>query len=263
MSNSFGNTLRSLRNSRKKSQLDLSLDAGISSKHLSFLESGRALPGREMVRKLTEALEISHPYKNILFLAAGFSSDFEFPKNEESETADPILFKQIGGTAPILIVNWESRVVKTNPALKLLISALKGFDFRAEGLSLTEFLLSDFGLGPHLLDSQALSHRILTCSYLENFVSPYESAVKTPDPESTWFNNSNNAPISIRLEYNGIIMFEVLQAASGHPFEVNTRSHRIYTWVPSDRFTENTMRDLISSDSDFSESAACEKRNPR
>jgi transcriptional regulator with XRE-family HTH domain len=72
--NQFGSALRQWRGLRRKSQLDLALHAGISQRHLSFLESGRAHPSREMVLIIAEALDIPLRARNDLLSAAGFAA---------------------------------------------------------------------------------------------------------------------------------------------------------------------------------------------
>ncbi|RLT96794.1 helix-turn-helix domain-containing protein [Ketobacter sp.] len=72
----FGALLRTWRQRRKRSQLDVSLDAGVSQRHLSFLESGRAKPSREMVLQLASVLEIPLREQNLLLNSAGFSAHF-------------------------------------------------------------------------------------------------------------------------------------------------------------------------------------------
>ncbi|MGH8457578.1 MAG: helix-turn-helix domain-containing protein [Stenotrophobium sp.] len=69
----FASMLKSWREDRKQSQLDLSLTAGISQRHLSYLELGRAQPSREMVNQLAEALDIPLRERNVLHTAAGFA----------------------------------------------------------------------------------------------------------------------------------------------------------------------------------------------
>jgi transcriptional regulator with XRE-family HTH domain len=69
----IGDMLRSWRRRRSLSQLELSLNAGVSSRHLSFLETGRARPSREMVLHLAEELQIPARERNSLLLAAGFA----------------------------------------------------------------------------------------------------------------------------------------------------------------------------------------------
>jgi len=73
-SNTVGPLLRAWRNARKKSQLALAMDAGISSRHLSFLETGRSSPSRAMVLTLAEALGVPLRERNTLLAAAGFTA---------------------------------------------------------------------------------------------------------------------------------------------------------------------------------------------
>ena len=70
----FARLLKSWREMRKCSQLDLALTSRISQRHVSFLESGRARPSREMVLQLSEALEIPLRERNTLLTAAGFAA---------------------------------------------------------------------------------------------------------------------------------------------------------------------------------------------
>jgi transcriptional regulator with XRE-family HTH domain len=81
-----GDLLREWRQRRRLSQLDLALDAEISSRHLSFLETGRAQPSREMVLRLAERLEVPLRERNALLLAAGFAPAFR-----ERSLEDPAL----------------------------------------------------------------------------------------------------------------------------------------------------------------------------
>ena len=73
---SVGDHLRAWRQRRRLSQLDLACDAEISTKHLSFLETGRAQPSRDMVLRLAEQLEIPLRDRNMLLVAAGFAPVF-------------------------------------------------------------------------------------------------------------------------------------------------------------------------------------------
>jgi transcriptional regulator with XRE-family HTH domain len=71
-----GQLVRSWREQRRISQLDLATEAEISQKHLSFIESGRSAPSREMVLLLAEHLDIPLRERNALLLAAGFAPIF-------------------------------------------------------------------------------------------------------------------------------------------------------------------------------------------
>lgn len=72
----FGELLRDWRKRRRLSQLDLATEAEVSQRHLSFVESGRARPSREMVLHLAEQLEVPLRERNLLLVAAGHAPVF-------------------------------------------------------------------------------------------------------------------------------------------------------------------------------------------
>jgi transcriptional regulator with XRE-family HTH domain len=82
-----GPLLREWRQRRLRTQLDLSLDAGISARHLSFVETGRSMPSRAMVLRLAEQLEIPFRDRNDLLLAAGYAPAFPERSLEDPELA--------------------------------------------------------------------------------------------------------------------------------------------------------------------------------
>jgi transcriptional regulator with XRE-family HTH domain len=81
-----GNLIRDWRQRRRLSQLDLACEADISTRHLSFVETGRAQPSREMVLHLAERLDIPLRERNDLLVAAGFA-----PSYAERPLDDPAL----------------------------------------------------------------------------------------------------------------------------------------------------------------------------
>uniref|UniRef100_UPI00097CB2D1 helix-turn-helix domain-containing protein n=1 Tax=Pelomonas sp. KK5 TaxID=1855730 RepID=UPI00097CB2D1 len=82
----FGAHLRHWRLQRRLSQLDLAEEAGISTRHLSYVETGRAAPSREMVLRLAERLEVPLRERNALLVAAGFA-----PMYRQSPLDDPAM----------------------------------------------------------------------------------------------------------------------------------------------------------------------------
>src|SRR5882724_2154433 len=72
----IGTHLREWRQRRRLSQLDLALEAEISTKHLSFLETGRAQPSRDMVLRLAEELDVPLRERNVLLVSAGYAPVF-------------------------------------------------------------------------------------------------------------------------------------------------------------------------------------------
>lgn len=76
MSQTFGNLLKDWRNRRRFSQLELALAANVSSRHLSFIETGRARPSRAMVLQLAQAMDMPREDRNALLHAAGFAAAY-------------------------------------------------------------------------------------------------------------------------------------------------------------------------------------------
>ena len=81
---SLGKHLKRWRGVRGLSQLDLSLEADVSARHISFLETGRSQPSRDMVIRLAETLNIPFRNRNRLLLAAGYAPAYcETPLDDE------------------------------------------------------------------------------------------------------------------------------------------------------------------------------------
>src|SRR6201998_175616 len=93
----IGDHLREWRQRRHLSQLDLAGDAEISARHLSFVETGRAAPSRDMVLKLAERLNVPLRERNVLLVAAGFAPAFSHRSLD-----DPPLKSARGGVALML-----------------------------------------------------------------------------------------------------------------------------------------------------------------
>jgi transcriptional regulator with XRE-family HTH domain len=81
---SFGVLLKQWRDRCGFSQLDLALESGVSQRHISFLESGRAKPSRDMVLELATVLEIPLRQQNLMLSAAGFA-----PIHTETDLSAP------------------------------------------------------------------------------------------------------------------------------------------------------------------------------
>ena len=109
----FGRLLRQWRAQRGLSQLDLSVEAGVSSRHLSFVETGRAQPSREMVLLLARTLDVPLRDRNDLLIAAGYApvyrrTNLEAPAMAHVRRAlDFILHQQEPYPALVLDCHWN------------------------------------------------------------------------------------------------------------------------------------------------------------
>jgi transcriptional regulator with XRE-family HTH domain len=125
----IGAQLRSWRQRRRLSQLDLALDAGISQRHLSFVESGRATPSRDMVLHLAEQLEVPLRERNMLLLAAGFAPRFsDRPLDDPALAAARAMVEAILRAHvphPALAVDRHWTMVAANEAVAPLLAGVR------------------------------------------------------------------------------------------------------------------------------------------
>ena len=120
----FGTALKDWRTRRHLSQLDLALRAGTTQRHVSFMESGRSLPGRGMVLRVAESLELPLRERNGLLFAAGFA-----PSYPETRLDDPAIKPVLDGLRrlldghrpyPAIVVDRYGVLVAKNDAFSLL-----------------------------------------------------------------------------------------------------------------------------------------------
>src|SRR6266849_5517214 len=95
----FGRLLREWRSRRRVSQLELAVEAGVSSRHVSFIETGRAQPSREMVLMLARVLDVPLRDRNDLLTAAGYAAmyratDLDAPALEQAGRALDFMLRQ-------------------------------------------------------------------------------------------------------------------------------------------------------------------------
>lgn len=126
MPSEFGAILKDWRKVRRFSQLDLSLEAEMSARHLSFLESGRSNPSREMVLRLSEALQLPRPAANQALHAAGFAPVYPSLSDDAPELA-PV--KQAIATMldhhhpfPGYAIDRHWNIVASNPGAEMIVA---------------------------------------------------------------------------------------------------------------------------------------------
>lgn len=128
MTKPVGEHIREWRQRRRLSQLDLALDAEISTRHLSFLETGRAQPSREMVLHLAEQLDIPLRERNVILVAAGFAPVFperslEDPDLAAARRAVEVILKG-HEPYPALVVDLRWNLVAGNAAVGPLLEGV-------------------------------------------------------------------------------------------------------------------------------------------
>jgi transcriptional regulator with XRE-family HTH domain len=162
--NVFGPLLREWRQRRRISQLDLALDGNISTRHLSFLETGRARPSRDMVLHLAEQLEVPLRDRNILLSAAGFAPVFgERPLDDPAlGAARQAVELVIQGHAPYpaIAVDRHWTLIAANDAVPPLMTGVDAELLRPP-VNVLRLALHPAGLAPRTVNLPAWRNHLL------------------------------------------------------------------------------------------------------
>ena len=155
LSSPLGDQLRTWRQRRHLSQLDLALDAEISTRHLSFMETGRARPSRDMVLRLAERLEVPLRERNTLLVAAGFAP--VFPQRELGHPALSAARKAVDliltghEPFPALAVDRGWNLVAANRAMAPLMAGVDP-QLLASPVNVLRLSLHPLGLAPRIVN---------------------------------------------------------------------------------------------------------------
>jgi len=149
-----GAYLREWRQRRRLSQLDFALQAEISQRHLSFMESGRATPSRDMLLRLAEHLGVPLRERNTWLLAAGYAPVFEerkldSPALHEARRAIDVLLKS-AEPFPALVVDRGWNLVAANAALPPLMSLVVDSALLQPPVNVMRLSLHPRGLAPRV-----------------------------------------------------------------------------------------------------------------
>ena len=161
-----GAQLRDWRQRRRRSQLDLALDAGISQRHLSFVESGRATPSRDMVLLLAEELEVPLRERNALLLAAGFAPRYAALPLDNPAMA-PVrslvaTIRKAHAPNPALAVDRHWTMVAANEGVAPLLAGVTDATLLQPPVNMLRLTLHPGGLAPVIANLPVLRAHILT-----------------------------------------------------------------------------------------------------
>lgn len=151
----FGPMLREWRRRRRRSQLELALDAEISQRHLSFLEAGRSKPSRGMILRLADHLAIPFREQNLLLTAAGFAPvhgerSLEDPALDAAKAAVQLILKGYE-PHPALAIDRHWTLVFANDAAQALMSGIAA-DLLQPPVNALRLSLHPKGLAPRILN---------------------------------------------------------------------------------------------------------------
>lgn len=152
----IGHLIRDWRQLRRLSQLDLALEAEISQKHLSFIESGRSAPSRDMVLHLAEFLGVPLRERNALLLAAGYAPVYlerslEDPSLQAAKAAIDLVLKG-HEPYPAIAVDRHWTLLASNGAVAPLLTLVAEPDLLRPPVNVLRLSLHPAGLAPHIVN---------------------------------------------------------------------------------------------------------------
>ncbi|HEV3363231.1 MAG TPA: helix-turn-helix transcriptional regulator, partial [Acidimicrobiia bacterium] len=160
-----GPLLRDWRQRRRLSQLDVSARAAISTRHLSFLETGRARPSREMVLHLAEELDVPLRERNTLLVAAGYAPVYQETPLEGDDMATVRQTLQQLLTShepnPALVVDRQWNLVLANRAVGLLMAGVPE-SLLVPPVNVLRVSLHPDGLAPRIANFEEWSGHLLS-----------------------------------------------------------------------------------------------------
>ncbi len=255
---SFGDQLRDWRQRRRMSQFDLAAEAELSTRHLSFVETGRAKPSREMVQRLSEALELPLRSRNALLIAAGFAPSYpERAFEDVASTATRDAVQRILDCHmpfPALAVDRHWHLVAHNAAVPALMAGASP-ELLAPPINVLQLSLHPGGLAPRIANLaewkrhiiERLRHQAAQSGdpRLEELLDELRAypapASKAPAPATT------EVPIAVPMILEspvGALSFLSTTTLFGTPAEVTLSELAIESFFPADAQTGERLRQL-------------------
>lgn len=244
-----GQQLRQLRRQAGLSQLDLALITGISQRHLSCIETGRARPSPATLHALLMALDAPLEQCNNLFLAAGYAPRYgalplTSPSLEAIRGAIGHVL-QANNPAPAIVLGSQWQVMAANASTAALFALLGLPVDAADDLNLLVTLLQPGGLGDHLLNAYEIRALAWQRAFREALENPELAALLAGLPKPSGLAVlGNQAPplVMTRIDSpEGELSFLSTFTTFGMPLDITVASLRIEHLIPADPHTWQVM----------------------
>jgi transcriptional regulator with XRE-family HTH domain len=253
----IGALLREWRQRRRMSQLDFACEAEISTRHLSFIETGRAFPSRDMVLHLAERLEVPLRERNRLLVAAGFAPIF--PERALGDPALDVARRAIELVLrghepyPALAIDRHWTLVSANAAVAPLIAGA-GPSLLRPPVNVLRLALHPEGLAPrtanlaqwraHLLarlrrqiDLTADPALVALLAELEAYPAPR----RAPVPESSI--DGVAVPLRLATDWGTLSLFSTTMVF-GTPVDITLSELAVESFFPADAATADALHRL-------------------
>jgi transcriptional regulator with XRE-family HTH domain len=261
----IGHLIRDWRQLRRLSQLDLALEAEISQKHLSFVESGRSVPSRDMVLLLAEHLGVPLRERNALLLSAGYAPVYlerslEDPSLQAARSAIDLLLKG-HEPYPAVAVDRHWTLLAANRMIAPLLAGVEDADLLRPPVNVLRLSLHPRGLAPAILNLvEWRSHLIarlrqqiratadpLLAELLTELLSyPVPAAPTAKGKPQEEAEPPIVLPLQLRL---GATVLSLISTTTvfGTPVDVTLSELALETFFPADEATGQALRAIAAS----------------
>jgi transcriptional regulator with XRE-family HTH domain len=250
----IGDLLREWRQHRRLSQLALSLDAGISTKHLSFLETGRSRPSRDMLLHLADLLGVPLRERNTLLQAAGFAALYpqHALSDPEMQTARQAMETILAAhdPYPALAIDRHWTLVSANQATQRLLAATIAPALLEPPVNVLRASLHPDGLAPHIANLPIWRGHILArlrqqiaatadpvLSDLLQELAAYPGGTDHPAPTESGL----VIPLQLRLGEHVLSLFGTV-TVFGTPVDITLAELALEAFYPADEATAAILR---------------------
>jgi transcriptional regulator with XRE-family HTH domain len=258
-----GQLLREWRKRRNLSQFDLALRSAVSGRHLSFIETGRARPSREMVLHLAQRLDIPLRDRNRLLLAAGYAPLFSERSLEEDAMA-PVRaaldrFLAAHEPYPAVVVDRRWDIVAANRALGLLTEGVAPALLEPPANALRATLHPD-GLAPRIVNFGEWSRHLLSRLHRQAETTGDEAARALYDELASYPGVVSEAepgdedpaeillPLQLHHGDGELTLFSTV-TTFGTPLDITLSELAIEAFYPADEATADVLRRAATRDS--------------
>ncbi|WP_321929567.1 helix-turn-helix domain-containing protein [Paraburkholderia guartelaensis] len=261
----LGTLLRYWRDARGVSQLDLSLDAGISQRQISFIESGRSVPGRDTLLTLAQTLDVPLRERNALLLAAGYAPVYsDAPWNaQEMEHVVRALERVIRqhDPFPAIVMDRHWNVLMTNDAAPRFFGHFVDMSARTGTRNMLHLMFDPQGMRPFLTDWENVSRSLLQRVYREAVGRVIDDETRTlldellayPGVPRDWKAHHGSAgtptmpviPLSF-IDDGNVLRYFSMVTSVGTPQNVAAQELRLECMFPADDATEARHRELLA-----------------
>jgi transcriptional regulator with XRE-family HTH domain len=261
--NELGVLLRHWRDLRGKSQFDLSLDTGVSQRHISFIESGRSIPGRQTLLEIAQALDIPLRDRNSLLLAAGYApiySDGAWNGAEMQSVTDALerMLRQ-HEPFPAVVMDRYWDVLMTNEAAPRFFNCFIDMAARKTPRNLLHLMFDPNGMRPFIANWEAVAKSLFQRVYRESVGRVIDdrtgallaALLAYPDVKTEWKNPvelSAMPVIPIGFVRDGeVLSYFSMVTTVGTPQTIAAQELRIECMFPADAATEAHHRKMMDS----------------